>query len=157
MSLLLLLGSASSPAQIAGGVRLYAVEDFETGSASLFPWNQITQSYYTTYYPRGVVTDAAHSGKYSLGINSTGYSGCGYYFSIEFPVSGEISFFVKVASTPSGSPLIFYIDNQENGRFFGNFGWVQVTYPVSAGSHTFKWIASGTYNAWIDDIELRAP
>jgi hypothetical protein len=53
----------------------------------------------------------------------------------------------------------FYIDGVEQGSWSGEQAWAQQSYPVTAGSHTFRWTYSKDVNqvggsdaAWIDDI-----
>jgi hypothetical protein len=55
--------------------------------------------------------------------------------------------------------LAFFIDNTEMDRWDGEVEWSRVSYPVTQGTHTFKWVYSKDYSvssgydaAWIDYI-----
>ena len=79
----------------------------------------------------------------------------------EILADGEISFYKKVSSESNWDKLYFYIDNIELGNWSGNESWSQVSYPVTVGTHTFKWSyakdysqSSGSDCAWIDDIQF---
>ena len=85
---------------------------------------------------------------------------------------GNIDFNYRVASeySPSGNNfydgLVFYIDNQQMGQYQptgdGGTPWVFASFPVSQGTHTFKWSfekdgGPGTTDmeedcTWLDDI-----
>jgi len=53
---------------------------------------------------------------------------------------GEVSFFKKVSSEPGWDFLEFYIDDVQKDKWSGIFDWEEVTYPVTSGEHTFKWV-----------------
>jgi hypothetical protein len=64
-----------------------------------------------------------------------------------------------VSSEATYDFLRFYIDNTEKDAWSGEEDWAEVTYNVSAGTHTFKWIyekdysvANGDDCAWVDFI-----
>jgi len=78
---------------------------------------------------------------------------------LEIIADGEISFARRVSSEDSYDFLNFYIDNNLIDRWSGEVAWEEVTYPVMAGNHTFKWVYSkdtyvsgGQDRAWIDLI-----
>ena len=55
----------------------------------------------------------------------------------------------------------FYIDGWMKNEWSGELDWEQVSYPVTAGTHTLMWIYSksgsgvgGDDAIWIDDIEF---
>ncbi len=71
----------------------------------------------------------------------------------------QISFFRKVSSEDNYDYLRFYIDGVQQGEWAGEAGWEEVSYPVTAGEHTFKWAYEKDYSvssngdcAWIDFI-----
>ncbi|MDD4672130.1 MAG: M14 family zinc carboxypeptidase [Bacteroidales bacterium] len=71
----------------------------------------------------------------------------------------EITFAYKVSSESGWDHLRFYVDGNENGKWSGAINWTEVTFPVTAGNHTFKWEYSKDYSsssgsdcAWIDYI-----
>lgn len=76
----------------------------------------------------------------------------------------SISFFVKMSSESDGDPLDFYIDSEVVGSWSGNLPWQRVSFPLSPGTHNFKWFyhkddytSTGSDCAWVDYIELPAP
>ncbi len=74
--------------------------------------------------------------------------------------AGNISFWKKVSSEQNYDYLKFYINNTLKNQWSGtNDVWSQLTYPVNAGTNTYKWeyvkdsmVSSGDDCAWIDDI-----
>jgi hypothetical protein len=77
---------------------------------------------------------------------------------------GNIFFYRKVSSESSYDYLKFYIDDILMQQWSGTVAWGQVSYPVSAGLHTFKWqyykdssISTAEDCAWIDYIEFPSP
>ncbi len=77
--------------------------------------------------------------------------------------AGEISFYLKVSSEGNYDKLYFYVDDVEKGNWSGNIDWQQVSFPVSAGNHIYKWTYSkdgsastGSDCAWIDFVMFPA-
>ncbi len=73
--------------------------------------------------------------------------------------AGSISFLRKVSSESGYDFLRFYIDGVEKGEWSGAQDWTEVSYPVTTGSHLFKWEyskdgsqVSGSDCAWVDNI-----
>ena len=133
------------------------IESFEAGAFGS-NWNNDLAS------PWSVVSSHPYDGQYcaqsgNIGDNSstsltlnhiTGYN-------------DTISFYYKVSSEANWDKLHFYIDNQEKGVWSGNIGWTKAIYPVTAGSHSYRWTytkdqsqSSGSDCAWIDYISLPA-
>jgi hypothetical protein len=82
-------------------------------------------------------------------------------YTMEAASAGTISFYRKVSSESGYDFLKFYIDNQLKDSWSGQQDWELVTYNVTAGTHTFKWVyekdvyvASGSDCGWIDYIEF---
>lgn len=76
-------------------------------------------------------------------------------------VDDQISFFVKVSSESNYDYLRFFIDDNEMGEWAGEVAWTEVSFPVTAGEHTFKWeydkdgsVSSGEDCGWVDFIVL---
>ena len=72
-----------------------------------------------------------------------------------------MNFYKKVSSESGWDKLFFYIDNVEKGNWSGEVAWSQETFPVTTGTHTFKWsyskdgsVSSGNDCAWVDDIQF---
>ncbi|NCA85690.1 MAG: T9SS type A sorting domain-containing protein [Clostridia bacterium] len=80
---------------------------------------------------------------------------------LDIASGGTISFYRKVSSESGYDFLKFYIDNQLKDSWSGQEDWEQVSYNVTAGTHTFKWVyekdvyvASGSDCGWVDYIEF---
>jgi hypothetical protein len=52
----------------------------------------------------------------------------------------SVSFYRKTATYEGQGMLIFLIDGQEKNRWSGDLDWKKVSYPLSAGKHTFIWM-----------------
>ena len=132
------------------------VEGFETGDFSMYYWEFGGNSNWS------VVGGQANTGTYcaqSGRINDNQQSDL--ILTTEILANGEVSFYRRVSSENNYDKLYFYIDNQEKGVWSGDEAWSQVSYPVTAGTHTFKWTykkdysqSSGSDCAWIDDIQF---
>jgi len=80
---------------------------------------------------------------------------------LTFSSGGDISFFRKVSSEAGYDYLRFYIDGVQQGLWAGTVDWSEVSYPVTAGTHTMKWsyskdvgVVSGSDCAWVDFINF---
>jgi carboxypeptidase T len=80
-------------------------------------------------------------------------------YTMETASAGMISFYRKVSSEANYDYLKFYINNNLMGQWSGEQNWAEVSYPVSAGVNTFKWVyekdawlSTGQDCAWIDYI-----
>jgi hypothetical protein len=129
-------------------------EGFETGlpacwvnSAGNLAWTQ--------------VNILPHSGTYCMKSGGFNVNNANSSLQITLNVSGagNINFWNKVSSESGYDFLKFYIDGVEKGSWSGTLAWTEQSYPVTAGSHVFKWsyikdgsINSGSDCAWIDDI-----
>ncbi len=130
-------------------------EGFEIGTIAS-PWTNNSPIPWTVLL--GSAT--AHSGSYCVKSGAITHNGSTVLsMSMNVSTAGEISFWRKVSSEAGYDSLKFYIDNVRTGYWSGTQGWAQQTYPVSAGSHTFKWeykkdysTTTGSDCAWIDDI-----
>jgi hypothetical protein len=76
--------------------------------------------------------------------------------------SATISFALNVSSEVNYDLLTFYIDGVSQDVWSGTVPWTTVSYPVSAGSHTFTWTYSkdvldsaGSDQALIDSISIQ--
>jgi len=131
-------------------------EGFEAGNFSAFPWQNNSPIPWTVVSGTGFVnsgTYAARSGTVSHNGNTE------LSITLNISAAGSISFWRRVSSEAGYDFLKFYIDTVEVGGWSGNQTWAQFTYPVVAGTRTFKWVYSkdGSLNsgsdcAWIDDI-----
>jgi hypothetical protein len=76
----------------------------------------------------------------------------------------SISFYRKVSSEQDYDWLHFFIDSIPWGQWSGEEDWQRVVYPVSAGTHTYKWwyitdisTLVGSNAGWIDNIVFPPP
>ena len=108
-----------------------------------------------------VVSDTAYAGAFSLKsgvINNNQFSGLSY--TADF-VSGTLSFARRVSSESTFDFLRFYIDGVKQAEWSGEVAWSEVSFPITAGTHTLKWqyekdtfFADGSDAAWIDTVIL---
>lgn len=133
-------------------------DDFETGDFSVFNWTfsgsqnwviDNTNAYEGTY--------CAKSGTISDSQSST------LELTVTIPREGEISFYRKISTENNYDKLFFKIDGAEQGNWSGNMNWAQVSFPITAGVHTFTWqytkdysMSSGQDCVWIDNVVLPA-
>ena len=133
-----------------------SVETFEGGTFLLSPWSQGSQ-------PWTFDNTNAHNGTYSL--RST--VGLAHSQTSEvtithtYSTSDSISFYYKVSSETNYDKFHFYLDGNDMLTESGTIEWTRAAFPVSAGSHTFKFayvkdysVSSGDDCAWIDDISF---
>ncbi len=78
---------------------------------------------------------------------------------IDAASAGVISFYRKVSSEAGYDFLKFYINNVLKDQWSGEQNWAEVSYPVNAGTNTFKWVyekdvfvVAGQDCAWIDYV-----
>ena len=137
------------------------VEDFESGTTLQYPWLLGGDGpwYINDFEP--------YEGTYDLRS--------GWIFddmeshmilSVNVLQSGTIKFWKRVSceDDPNGANydyLSFSIDDVEMGRWDGAIPWEEVSYPVSTGYHTFKWVYHKDYSVsafydccWLDYITL---
>ena len=110
-----------------------AIDDFETGDFSSFDWKRSGDA---SWY---ITSVESNSGRYSAQAGSIADDEQTTLRLTRGGSGGEITFSVKVSSEQGFDELIFYIDGDEKGIWSGENDWVQVSFPVTAGSHTFEW------------------
>jgi len=135
------------------------VEDFETGNFNKFPW------FFGGDAGWNIDQFEPYEGTYAI---KSGWifddTESHVLISVNVLAGGEISFWKRVSceDDPNGTDydyLAFFIDDEEMGRWDGAIPWEEMTYPVSKGYHTFKWIyhkdnsVSALYDCcWLDFI-----
>ncbi len=132
------------------------IEDWETGDFQKFNWAFEGNANWL------METSDVYEGTYSARSGVIGNSqSSSLYINLDVIADGNISFYKKVSSEANYDYLQFYIDNEMKGQWSGNTSWQQVSYPVSSGNHTFKWVyikdtytVAGMDRAWIDYIEF---
>jgi uncharacterized repeat protein (TIGR01451 family) len=130
------------------------VEDFETGNFNKFAWQMGGNAGWT------ITTSAVQQGSYSAqsGVIDDDQTS-ELYLEANVLVNDTISFYRKVSSEGGYDYLKFYVDGQALGSWDGTVSWGKVSYPITAGQHTFKWsyekdysTSSGSDAAMVDYI-----
>lgn len=109
-----------------------------------------------------IVSDQVNSGTYSAKSgNISDSQQTNLILTTEILADGEVSFYKKVSSENNWDKLFFYIDNSQKGEWSGEVAWSQESFPVTVGTHTFKWsyqkdgsVSNGSDCAWVDDIQF---
>jgi len=130
------------------------LEDWETGTFNSFPWQFSGNANWF------ITNTGAYEGTYCVRSGAIGNSqSTALYVALNVGAAGTISFYRKVSSESGYDYLEFYIDGVEQAQWAGEVAWSQVSYPVTAGNHTFKWnymkdgsAVSGSDCAWVDYI-----
>ena len=135
------------------------VEDWETNSFIKFPW-------FFGGDKDWIITDlnpweGIYCTKSGLihNLENTQLNIC-----YESSVDDSISFYRKVSCEQEWDYLAFYIDSIYQDSWSGDVPWGRVSFPVTAGVHSFQWIyikdidvSSGQDRAWLDYIEFPPP
>ncbi len=131
------------------------IEGFEKGYLNEPPWR--TYGYGIWY----VTPHDSNTGNYSVRAGNIEDNEVTSLELIADCKQGVIRFYKKVLSEEDCDFLIFYIDNIEMGRWSGKQDWERVSFPVNAGTRTFRWdyrkdyFYSSIYDtAYIDDVEV---
>ncbi|MCB0804902.1 MAG: T9SS type A sorting domain-containing protein [Bacteroidales bacterium] len=132
------------------------VEDFESGDFSSYDWTFDGNADWE------ITTSNPFEGTYSAKSGAiSNQSESELILTLEVENDDVISFFRKVSSEADYDYLRFYIDDTMIDEWAGEEGWEEVTYEVSAGTHTFKWsyekdysVANGDDCGWVDFISL---
>ena len=133
-----------------------AKETFETGDFSAFNWESLGSAHWF------VDGSTANTGTYSARSGAIGHANLTtLQVEIEVSENGQISFFKKLSTEANKDKLTFYIDNAAMGEWSGEVDWSREAFPVTAGTHKFKWIymkdSNGTYGddcCWLDDVQF---
>lgn len=130
------------------------IEDFETGNFSAYPWVN------SSSVPWSVVASSYNGGTYSARSGAIGHNASTTLQITMDVTSNDVISFARKISTESGYDFLkFYINDSEKGSWSGDADWYTVSYPVTPGQRTFKWVyskdgsATGGQDAvFIDDI-----
>jgi hypothetical protein len=133
-----------------------AEEDFESGSLSEYTWDFVTDTIWH------VDESISYEGNWCAKSDWINHSQATSMFIIGNVASDDsISFYYKVSSELNWDWLTFYIDDGYRGSWSGEAGWARASFPVTQGTHTFRWTYSKDYVdydpigsdcAWIDYI-----
>ena len=129
------------------------LEDWESDGFTKFPWVSGGTAIWK-------IDTAHHDGKYSA---RSGTLSDMEYSDLEINYNAgsddSISFYRKISSELGYDFFTFTIDGVIMGQWSGENSWKRFVYPVSAGSHLFKWSYAtdpffeiGSNAAWLDDI-----
>lgn len=129
-------------------------EDFATGDFSSFPWSFSGNNNWI------IDSSQSYSGAYSARSGSISHNqSSSMSVTIDSPTAGEISFYLRVSSEANYDFLRFFINNQQQDQWSGTVDWTEVSFPVEAGSNTFRWtyikdwsVSHGSDCAWVDYI-----
>ena len=133
--------SAVYPMPAEKGNRGGAYIDFETGDFSQFAFNNGGS------YPWAVVAPGYNSGYCMKSTNGgVASSSSTISASVEYPTDGTVSFVAQCMGEGTSTiwdKCIFEIDGVQQFCYGANQpGWVEYSYDVEAGSHTFTWTYS---------------
>ncbi|MCF7911306.1 MAG: T9SS type A sorting domain-containing protein [Candidatus Cloacimonetes bacterium] len=133
------------------------MEDFESADFSMFNWE----------FPDDVdweIDTLAYEGEYSACCGETEQQDAST-LSLDCDVmfDSEIVFCCKVSCYRFADYLIFKIDDEEIWQWTGEVPWVEVSFPVTQGHHTFEWSyekqandIGGANRVWLDNIRFPA-
>jgi hypothetical protein len=130
------------------------VEDWESGDFTNFNWQ------FEGNAPWIINSSEAYEGQYCAksGDISDGQESELFLYT-EVLADGDLSFYRKVSSEAEWDFLRFYIDDNMVGEWSGELNWEIVSYPVTQGLHTFRWVyekdgylSNGDDCAWVDYI-----
>ena len=132
------------------------VEDWETGDLLKFEWVNDPNN------PWEIDQVIKQEGNFSLGSADVAPSQMSVLtLAYQNYSADSISFYRKTATFEGQGMLVFLLDGQEKNRWSGETDWEKVTYPLSAGKHTFIWMflkygdSDGLADrVWVDNIVL---
>ena len=134
------------------------LEDFESGGFNQFSWTQGGNQPWT------ITNVEPYEGVYSAKSGTITHSQkSDLMVQMEISNPDTISFYLKTSSESGYDYLKFFIDATSVGQWAGDTPWTKASFPVTSGSHTFKWeymkdgsVSSGSDCAWIDYIVFPA-
>lgn len=130
-------------------------ENFESGDLTHFSWQSTGSN-----LPWIVTTENPYEGLYcsksgAIADNQQSIMAV----TMNVLVDDSISFYRKVSSEATYDFLAFFIDDTKKEEWSGELAWGRVVYPVTAGTHTFKWryqkdymATGGSDAAWVDFV-----
>lgn len=129
-------------------------EDFESENFNLFGWEFGGNADWT------ICNISPYEGDFCAQSGNIGdQQDSELIIAMEVMADDVISFYRKVSSESDYDYLRFYIDNNLIDEWAGEEDWEEVSFPVTEGSHIFKWayekdasVSNGEDCAWIDYI-----
>ncbi|MDY5969204.1 MAG: C25 family cysteine peptidase [Bacteroidales bacterium] len=133
-------------------------ETFESGDFSSFNWSH-------NAHPWLVDSTNSRNGRYCARSYTFGENAGNMVSSMTLQwtstIDDSISYYRKVSSEPNYDLFFFYIDGALVDAASGEENWTYRSFPVPAGTHTFKFSYEKDYSysqgsdcAWVDDINL---
>lgn len=130
------------------------VEDWETGGFDRFNWKFAEDKQWE------ISTTEPWEGTYcSRSGNISDNQASELFITFDVLADGDLSFYRKLSSEAEWDFLRFYIDYDMQGEWSGELDWEKVSFPVTQGLHTFRWVyekdnyySSGNDCAWVDYI-----
>jgi len=135
------------------------VEDWETNSFTKFPWHFGGNTSWN-------ITNAnPYEGTFCAVSGPIGdLESSQLFVTYTSAVDDSISFYLRTSTEMDYDFLNFFIDNTLQWQWSGGNAWVRAAFPVSAGTHTYKWIyqkdmaaSGGSDQVGIDFIVFPAP
>ena len=135
------------------------VEDWETGDMTKYPWQTGGSSVWE------ISTSNPYEGTYcNKSSDLSDQQSTWMSIIYESAIDDSISFYVMVSSEDQYDFFRFYIDGMPKLTLSGEESWQRVSFPISAGTHLYKWQYSKDVNqsagedcARVDYIILPAP
>lgn len=162
------LGSASFTVQIADTYTVTAakvlslsvesdnLEGFETGNFLKFPWTNYGCNATAPIW--SVTSDKAYAGLSAAKAPAPAGGGKSALETTRYCQAGNIRFRYSVDIAVTFETLSFFIDGVQQGfSLTGSVPWTELSFPVTAGLHTFHWEYSSSPgyssgNVWLDEI-----
>lgn len=135
------------------------VEDWETNSFIKFPWQQFGNKPWT------ITPINPFEGSYTATtLPMEDYTSSSLQLIYTSGQDDSISFYRRVSSEPDYDFFQFSVDGILQGSWSGDVSWGRVSFPVPAGTHTYRWtyvkdiwLAVGLDKVWLDFIALPPP
>lgn len=130
------------------------IEDFESGDFNAFGWELSGDA---DWFVSG---ENPYEGSFSAKSGTIGdQQQTLLELSMEVLADSDLSFYRKVSSEENYDYLRFFIDGELMDEWSGEEDWALVEYPVTAGTHIFRWsyekdysVSNGSDCAWVDYI-----
>ena len=134
-----------------------SMETFETGDFAAFAWQNTGSNRWIITTLQPYAGSYCARSKQNLGDEQSSEM----QITLNAYADGVVSYYRKVSSENNYDYFYFFIDGEQKEKKSGNVSWGLSSFPVSAGTHTYKFVyekdystASGSDCAWIDNVTL---
>jgi hypothetical protein len=134
------------------------VDDLESGDYDAFDWTLAGDVPWTI--DNGIKYEGDYSSRSGTITDSQTST---MELTLDVTQNDSIAFFKKISCEQDWDFLEFYIDNTMAASWSGLSNWERVSFPVTTGSHTFRWdytkdeyYAENDDAVWVDFVELPA-